>query len=369
MKVGIFTFHYASNYGAVLQCLALYRTLRRMGHEIDVIRYVPEGFAEYPSFWRGWGIKKGQALNNIPKKWITARHGPAMKRAFDAFREEYFTFSAACTSPEEIATAVSDYDVLITGSDQVWHFAQAAPFFLEWGIPYNGKRISYAPCCGHKEQPSGRDGQIKEWLARFNAISVRNDFSKGIIEQLTGSSVNVVADPTLLIDLSDVQQKVELPCSEYILTYTLGKEIPGGHAKAIEAIREKVGHLPVVTVVPSAHMPHTAPWADVIVWEAGPREWLWLIANAAFVYTDSFHGALFALQYRRPFSVYYAEEGRSPRMLDLAQRYQLEGIVAKDVNSLRQGLIEDVFTDHQESLRLIEQHAKESLSFLEAALQ
>jgi hypothetical protein len=368
MKAGIFTFSYATNYGAVLQCLALYRTLRNLGVEADVIRYVPDGFRHVPPFWKGWGIKKGQVLQNIPKKWIIARHGPGMRRTFDTFREQHLTFSPVCTTPKEISAAVSGYDVLITGSDQVWHFAQKPAFFLEWGAPYKGKRISYAPCCGHIEQPQARVGQIKEWLSRFDAISVRNDFSKELIEPLVGRPVPVVADPTLLIDLSDVQKKVELPCSDYILMYTLGKEISGGHKKAIQAIRKKVGNIPVVAVIPSAHQPHLAPWADIKVWEAGPAEWLYLIANARFVYTDSFHGAIFALKNNRPFVVYYAEEGRSPRMMDLARRYALSGSVAHDAAALETCLSKSSFGDYKESFRLIEQHVAESMAYLRNAL-
>ena len=368
MKVGIFTFQYAYNYGAVLQCLALYRTLQELGMDADVIRYVPEGCRHYPLLWRGWGIKKGQVFQNIPKKWIAVRHGLGMQKAFDSFRDQYLTFSSVCTLFEEVSAAVSDYDALITGSDQVWHFDQKSPFFLEWGAPYNGKRISYAPCCGHVEQPKQQIPQIKEWLSRFDSISVRNDFSKKLIEGLIGRTAPVVADPTLLIDLNDVQEKVELPCSDYILTYTLGKEISGGHKMAIQAIREKVGNIPVVAVIPSAHKPHLAPWADIKIWDAGPAEWLSLVANAKFVYTDSFHGAIFALKNHRPFIVYYAEEWRSSRMTDLSKRYRLAGSVAHDVASLKTCILADSFGNYEESFRLIDQHVEESMEYLRKSL-
>lgn len=368
MKAGIITFSYVCNYGALLQCLALYRTLRNLGIEADVIQYVPEKFRRHPPWWKGWGIKKGQVFQNIPKKWIAARHSSGMQQAFDAFRANHFTFSQPCSSPATITAAVSGYDALITGSDQVWHFAQNPAFFLEWGAPYNGKRISYAPCCGHIKQPQDRTEQIREWLSRFDHISVRNDFSKAIIEKVVERSVPVVADPTLLTDLSDVMNKVELPCSDYILMYTLGKEITGGHKKAIQAIRKKVGNIPVVAVIPSAHQPHLAPWADIKIWEAGPAEWLYLIAKAKFVYTDSFHGAIFALKNNRPFIVYYAEEWRSPRMTDLARRYQLGGSVAHDVDSLGKCISASSFGDYKESFRLIDQHVAESMDYLRNAL-
>lgn len=111
-----------------------------------------------------------------------------------------------------------------------------------------------------------------------------------------------------------------------------------------------------------------APWADIKIWEAGPAEWLYLIANAQFVYTDSFHGAIFALKHRRPFVVYYAEEWRSPRLMDLAQRYRLGGSVANDHASLEKCLSSGTFGDHEESFRLIAQHVADSMEYLRNAL-
>ena len=39
MRVGILTFHRAHNYGAVLQCYALQKVLKNLGHEVQVIDY------------------------------------------------------------------------------------------------------------------------------------------------------------------------------------------------------------------------------------------------------------------------------------------------------------------------------------------
>ena len=38
-KIGILTFHYAHNYGAVLQAYALKTKLQRMGYEVQVLNY------------------------------------------------------------------------------------------------------------------------------------------------------------------------------------------------------------------------------------------------------------------------------------------------------------------------------------------
>ncbi|MBC8394254.1 MAG: polysaccharide pyruvyl transferase family protein, partial [Deltaproteobacteria bacterium] len=340
MKAGIFTFHYAYNYGAVLQCMALYRTLQRMGVDVDVINYVPPQFAEYEhSLLRGWGVKKGLLLKNTPKKIIQARYGKAMRRVFDQFRAEQIGFSSFCQTPDEIAEVVKAYDLLITGSDQVWHFAQKPPFFLEWGVPFAGKKISYAPCCGSLDQPEDRKALAGRWISDFDFISVRNTFSRELVKEVSGRDAEIVADPTLLVDLSDLARRpVELKHEKYILMYMLGDEIQGGHQKVLNSIKERFGKLPVVAVVSSAHRPRRFPWADQVLYTAGPAEWLYLVSHAEFVYTDSFHGALFSIKAEVPFCVYYREAARAPRLLDLAERYQLNEFVAADASQAIDGI-------------------------------
>ena len=50
MKIGILTFHWATNYGAVLQCYALQTYLESLGHDVRVINYKPKQYDF--SLWR-----------------------------------------------------------------------------------------------------------------------------------------------------------------------------------------------------------------------------------------------------------------------------------------------------------------------------
>ena len=314
MKIGVITYQYAYNYGAVLQCLALQRVLLSLGIDAEAVDYRPSHFKENICFWRGWGIREGRVLEHVVKRCVGLRYARTMKEAFDLFRAEYIKLSPSCTDAKQVAQLVQRYDAVIAGSDQIWHFDRRPAYFLEWGENYHGRRISYAPCCAYEDQSVDDRENVRKWIMNVDYLSVRNQFSADLLYRLTGRSAEVVADPTLLIDLGDVARKVELPCEKFILTYTLGDEIQGGHAQVIKAIRKKVGDLPVVAVVPSAHLPHLAPWADHVLYTAGPQEWLYLIAKASFIYTDSFHGILFSLMNRRPFLSYYAEPYRAPRL-------------------------------------------------------
>jgi hypothetical protein len=369
MKVGIVTFHYAYNHGAVLQCLALYRTVQRMGFDVDVINYVPPDFFKYEnSLLRGWGIKRGLLFKNIPKKIIKARYGKAMRRAFDQFRAKYLSFSPFFQRPDGIEEIVKIYDFLIAGSDQVWRFSADGIRFLSVGKSFKGKKISYAPCCGFSDQPHRFFPMIKQWISEFDALSVRNAFSQKLICEVSGRDAEIVADPTLLIDLSDVACRPEkLKVENYILMYMLSDEIQGGHQIVLDSIRNRFGTLPVVAVVSSAHKPQRFPWADQVLYDAGPSEWLYLIRNATFVYTDSFHGALFSIQSDRPFLAYYTEKDRAPRLLDLAVRYELEGFIAGDAEEASEKIQHGSFSFESVNQK-IDQHVAESIDYLLRAL-
>ena len=39
MEVGILTFSRVHNYGAILQCYALYESLKNLGHNVKIIEY------------------------------------------------------------------------------------------------------------------------------------------------------------------------------------------------------------------------------------------------------------------------------------------------------------------------------------------
>ena len=122
----------------------------------------------------------------------------------------------------------------------------------------------------------------------------------------------------------------------------------------------------MVEVIPSAQKPHLAPWADIKIWEAGPAEWLYLVANAKFVYTDSFHGALFSIKSGRPFLTYYVEEGRAPRRMDIAARYGIEKAVAGSAEEA----VEEIMTetlDYETANRLIHAHVEQPHAFLRKA--
>jgi hypothetical protein len=65
-----------------------------------------------------------------------------------------------------------------------------------------------------------------------------------------------------------------------------------------------------------------------------------LIKNAAYFYTDSFHGVIFAMKYKTPFFGFYAQANRSHRLIDTAQRVGVSGAIASGLpDALERGCL------------------------------
>ena len=132
MKIGILTYWWASdNYGQLLQCYALQRYLRDLGHEAFIIRYNynNEGIRIKVPVWK----RALKALNPVifykyfERKILRKRILEINKvREFDVFRSKYISLSNDFYAKyENLSANPPEADVYIVGSDQVWNFSFA----------------------------------------------------------------------------------------------------------------------------------------------------------------------------------------------------------------------------------------------------
>ena len=212
--------------------------------------------------------------------------------------------------------------------------------------------------------------KLKKELHDFNAISVRNKHSQEFVERLTGKVVPIVADPTVLCDFSKLGSNLRNRNERYVFVYVLGKDIEGTNKRAIEKIKQVHGDLQVYAVVDptKAFNVNIRDYADRVFYDVDPVEWIDMLRNARFVYTDSFHGTLLSLKFHKPFLAYYVEDMRATRFMDLANRYEIDRFVVSSVDGI----------DTKESLQqtldfsaidcLVEDHKRTSTEFLHTAL-
>jgi hypothetical protein len=326
MKVGILSLTSGYNFGGTLQTVALARTLEHLGHQPVVIDYWPVKSTATP-IWRGWGLRQTDRAWQMRRRIGELRHLGPFQRKYHSYKRAYISWTEPCVSRVDVERAIEGMDAVVVGSDQVWNLGyHPDPVFMLDGLDsFKGLRIAYAACCGNPAQACAP--WVRSALSRFDAVSVRNEFTAGWVRRCTGGMVDpaVVCDPTLL---SDDYPRRNLPLPEkYIAAYHIGDPDPGSEARFIRMLREKHGEIPVLGLMATATKTRVAPWHDKHFWRLDPFEWVEAIRSASVVFTDSYHAILFALRYQIPLLATYTEKVRAPRLIELRDSLELHGCI------------------------------------------
>ena len=370
MKIGILTFQYSINFGAQLQCYALQKVVESKGFDVKIINYIPEEKKPI-KFYKGLGLRENGVLYALQVLFFRFLHVKKAAQKIRDFQQENLNLTIPCNY-ESIDDIAKDFDAIIVGSDQVWGPAYHGTkvYFLDNLPSFKGKKISYAPCCAYNKVNEKDKSRLSQLLQKFDSISVRNTETQTFVRDLINQEAPIVQDPTFLYDFGKEKSSLDIPYKKYILTYLIGKEIEGGHEKAIEEIKLVHGDIPVVAIVLSTYETlHYFSWADKIYWKLNPFEWLSLISSCTFFYTDSFHGIVFALKNQKPFIGFYSEEKRKSRFVDLMKRFDLSNVIVKSVSEIKNknSVLNNV--NYPVINKLLEEELNKSNEFLNGSLK
>jgi len=380
MKIGILTMNYRRNYGGILQCVALQNTLQNMGHTVEVIRFQPLDKGRFRRkirlLFSGLPVAAlGRYLYDIGKDCIASllgRQKPLSARLLSKckrFVDANINYTELCNE-NTIGNLVLQHrmDAIVIGSDKIWgELSRTQLVYMGDFIPsFSGKIISYAACTSFPFIPAYNKDKIHRLLLNFSAISVRDIYTRDLFKCYPDIDMKLVLDPTFLYDFKPyLNQKIEEP---YVFTYILGREIEGGHAIMLEQIKKRYGGIKVKAFVLSDESMDIASYADDVIDDADPSEWLNAIYNASFVYTDSFHGIVFSLKFRKPFVAYYTEASRATRLIDLRDRLHLDKVIVPSAqNALHNDAIDDCI-DYDLIGEMLNDMRKQSLDFLSDSL-
>lgn len=210
-----------------------------------------------------------------------------------------------------------EIDYFVTGSDQVWnpYYEGRAYEFLTFAPKQ--KRLSFAASIGVDDVPPEQKKKYKKYLNKMKYISVREQRATEIIKELTGRDADLTLDPTLLLESEKWQIAVKKPDfalgKKYICTYFLG-EVP----KAVKAFSKEKG-LPIYAL-------NSQDSPDLYTLD--PAEFLYMIQNASYVLTDSFHAVAFSIKFNKEFYVFdRKQDGVSSmfsRIETITKRFGLE---------------------------------------------
>lgn len=357
MHVGIFTFPNSVSYGAVLQMYALYHTVEILGHTPEVINY-QNSYMKYEKH-----LHQGAWLRRKIGKILHCR----MHHKFQLFERMYMEKypRVPVSDPQRLPKLSKRYDALICGSDQVWNpdiTGGDLSYFLNF-CDDETKRVAYAPSFGLSEFSDIFSNAIRGELNKFHALSAREAPGQALISKLTGTDVPLVCDPTLLMG-ADEWEQIENPHpaaeSAYILYYTIKSSATLW--KQCKAFAKENG-LKVVVVGGNQlkqwkHRNENIQYAVDI----GPEEWLYLLHHARYVFTNSFHGTAFSINYRKDFYVELSSLTNS-RLTQITQMLGLSGRI------LGEGSPDGSAVDYSFTDQVLPQIRSASLAYLSGSLK
>lgn len=316
MKIGIITFHWATNYGAILQALALQSVLQKLGHTVEIINYKPKQYDT--SLWHF--IRYRHFLHPI-----SYFESIKKEQKMVGFRKLYLNCSKRYYSIIELKESCRDYDVLISGSDQVMNpfflvngeSEGSTAYFLDFGRE-DATRISYAASFGTTKYPEKLISQASPLIKNFKVLSVREDTGVEIMKTMGRPDAIVTPDPTILLKAQDYDSLLgirQINRSE-ILVYMLHNRLN--------------------------YIQNRLPYNISAITSEPIKEWIAAIKNSCHVITNSFHGMVFSILYHTPFTVVLQStrnEGMNDRFFTLLEKLDLKDRITDETSF--NGIIED----------------------------
>ena len=346
MKIGILTFQFADNYGALLQAYALKNyIIENFGCDVEIINYINSNFKKQYSMNPLDKLKVG--IKPFLRMILTYSKKNSQHKIFTRFRNEYIL-----NDSEYIETiCFKNYDCVIVGSDQVWN-TKITMGDMNYFLPTNDCYIvSYAASADDKFLNNSNLDKIIKLIENYNYISVRESTLQKQIQPLLNKDVNLVADPVFLYDKinwtkfgSKSKKRVD---ESYVLYYALA-----GNDKLEKCASElaEQNNCKIIIVHPTctkvSKLGH--PLKDV-----GPIEFVWLLEHAKYVISNSFHAFAFSIIFNK--TIYYQKfEGTSNRVQSLIDYMNLKPQIICDG-------VQFVTFKHNESLKPLVKFSKEYL--------
>ena len=211
----------------------------------------------------------------------------------------------------------NDFDFLIVNSDQVWSYTFYYILeigFLSFAKTWNITKFIYGASIGHDHWTNSTKiiNSVKNLINQFSGISVREIKGGEIMNKYYGIKPLLVLDPTLLINKNDyleIIKNFDKPIDKnqiYLCSYILDEsEIKSLYIKNIsnelnyKIINIKVGVKNFI------------------------EEFIFSINICRIIITDSYHGVLFSIIFKKPFLSFINDKRGNDRFFFLNKTFIL----------------------------------------------
>lgn len=226
-------------------------------------------------------------------------------------------------------------DIYITGSDQVWG-GWLEPNYLTFA-PKGKVKIAYAASFGKSDITEEHQTRIQDWVVDFDGVSVREKSGIEICRKMGIEAIHLL-DPTLLIDEvdyipSDIKREEK---NNYVFCYFINERKSDNlRIKDIEVFSNKLGYKLKITgiegpevVVPSKY-----------IYQYSPEKWLNHYKYADYIFTNTFHGTVFSIVFKKQFCVILQKgfsEKQNERLFSILELFGLQDRILKENQNLQE---------------------------------
>lgn len=274
------------NFGNRLQNYATQEILKKFDYDVYTIHnpYM-ENYNKYKHF------TKLMIKSIFDEK---SRKDLSREKKFELFDKENINYSNLYLSkPKDIDKMKNIFYFFACGSDQVWNPMDKKYGYNNFAM-FTKNKITMAPSFGVDVFPQNRVKEFNTYLNSFDYLSAREKSGVEIIKNISGKTAECVIDPTLMLSKDEwisLQKKPHfIKDDNYILVYCLGNN---NFSKEISEFSKKE-NLKIIDIMNYKNKGYCI----------GPSEFIYLVNNAKYIITDSFHGSIFSLLFEKKFAIF-----------------------------------------------------------------
>lgn len=319
------TCYFQPNYGSQLQAFATQKFFDSIGVPNKTI-FIDGLKSEINRRKLRYFFSRITDINTVIDKWATvkkifakktnkayAAHLAERQRKFDEFAHNEFHLTQRYHSFEELSLAAKQAAAVVVGSDQLWLPSNiSADYYTLNFVPQHIPKMSLATSFGISQLPIRQSIMAKQFLPRIEYCSVREVSGQTLIKKLTGRDVPVVCDPTILFTKDEWEHEVlsdRFIHDKYLFCYFLGNNPI--QRQFVKQVKKLTGFKIVQLQHCDEYIASDENFSDEAPYNVGPKEFIRLIRDAEFVFTDSFHCSVFSMLYSKKFFTFrrYVSDG------------------------------------------------------------
>lgn len=304
-RVAIVTWTRWRNYGTILQSYALQKVIERLGYDTYVLpdkNIIPEYYIENhkkPTLYERISSRLNSMLYK-PAPSLYDLYDKELTDKCENFRRQNIKYWDERFDNTDLSKIESCFDAFICGSDQIWTSSDdlfSGYYFLDF--VKQKPKISYAPSISKRNYSQSKLSKMSDWLEDFSAVSVREQLGKEVLSGIYKKDISICLDPTLLLTGDEWVNflKLKYEPSNYVFCYFLGKQ--EWYKQESIAFCERKGLKLVYPPIVEEDFP-----IGTAECQPDPKEFLYLILNARYILTDSYHAMIFSLLFHKDFFVF-----------------------------------------------------------------